>query len=230
MSQERSSVVLGLVLIGLALSAAMVFPVTSVAEVINTTFTVDAGTTYGPYDNETYYHTMIIGSSVLRGEVIIIGQGFYLTVRGEYTQHLKNIFVRDQFDFAINPAIDQYAFTFNNSDGVSSCLVRFVLEETWTRPVAFSSPATFIAWFGGLFLFIAGLVGLILKRVRERLVGELPSSGALILKQQLLKSIAIANPILEEWLHSEFSNPMKQVRHGNPGIGATESSAYVPLK
>ena len=28
----------------------------------------------------------------------------------------------------------------------------------------------------------------------------------------------------------EFSSPMKQVRHGNPGIGATKSSAYVPLK
>jgi len=27
-----------------------------------------------------------------------------------------------------------------------------------------------------------------------------------------------------------LSNPMKQVRHGNPGIGATKSSAYTPLK
>ncbi|MHA2135144.1 MAG: hypothetical protein ACXAEN_11895 [Candidatus Thorarchaeota archaeon] len=26
------------------------------------------------------------------------------------------------------------------------------------------------------------------------------------------------------------SNPMKRVSHGNPGIGATKSSAYVPLK
>ncbi|MHA2118248.1 MAG: hypothetical protein ACXABV_18630 [Candidatus Thorarchaeota archaeon] len=178
MSQERSSVVLGLVLIGLALSAAMLVPVTSVAEVINTTFTVDPGTTYGPYDDETYYHTMIIGSSVLRGEVIIVGQGFYLTVRGEHTQHLKNIFVSTQFDFVVNPAIDQYTFTFNNTSGVASCSVRFVLEETWTRPVALSSSGTFIAWFGGVFLFIAGLVVLFLKRVRERLVGELPSTGA----------------------------------------------------
>jgi small subunit ribosomal protein S19 len=28
----------------------------------------------------------------------------------------------------------------------------------------------------------------------------------------------------------EFSSPMRQVKHGNPGIGATKSSAYVPLK
>ena len=28
----------------------------------------------------------------------------------------------------------------------------------------------------------------------------------------------------------EFSSPMKVVKHGNPGIGATKSSAYVPLK
>ncbi len=28
----------------------------------------------------------------------------------------------------------------------------------------------------------------------------------------------------------EFSNPMMRVKHGNPGIGATKSSAYVPLK
>lgn len=28
----------------------------------------------------------------------------------------------------------------------------------------------------------------------------------------------------------EFSSPMRQVKHGSPGIGATKSSAYVPLK
>ena len=28
----------------------------------------------------------------------------------------------------------------------------------------------------------------------------------------------------------EFSNTMGRVKHGNPGIGATKSSAYVPLK
>ena len=28
----------------------------------------------------------------------------------------------------------------------------------------------------------------------------------------------------------EFSSPMARVKHGNPGIGATKSSAYVPLK
>ena len=28
----------------------------------------------------------------------------------------------------------------------------------------------------------------------------------------------------------EFSSPVKRVSHGNPGIGATKSSAYVPLK
>lgn len=28
----------------------------------------------------------------------------------------------------------------------------------------------------------------------------------------------------------EFSSPVRQVKHGNPGIGATKSSAYVPLK
>jgi len=28
----------------------------------------------------------------------------------------------------------------------------------------------------------------------------------------------------------EFAITMKQVKHGNPGIGATKSSAYVPLK
>ena len=27
-----------------------------------------------------------------------------------------------------------------------------------------------------------------------------------------------------------FSNTMGRVKHGNPGIGATKSSAYVPLK
>ena len=31
-------------------------------------------------------------------------------------------------------------------------------------------------------------------------------------------------------LLGEFSSPMRQVKHGSPGIGATKSSAYVPLK
>lgn len=28
----------------------------------------------------------------------------------------------------------------------------------------------------------------------------------------------------------EYASPMKQVKHGNPGVGATRSSQYVPLK
>jgi hypothetical protein len=171
LSQWKSTIVLGLVLIGIALSVAIVVPVASVEEVINTTFTVEAGATYGPYDDETYYHTMILGSSVLRGEVVIAGQGIYFTVGGEHTQHLKNIFVNAQFEFLVDPAIDQYTFTFNNTQGVASSSVRFVLEETWTRPVAFISPGTFIAWFAGVLLFLAAMIVLFFKRVMKRAIG-----------------------------------------------------------
>ena len=69
MIQRRSTAVLGLVLIGLVLSVSIVVPVTTVEEVINTTFTVEPRATYGPYDNATVYHTLIFGRSVLRGEV-----------------------------------------------------------------------------------------------------------------------------------------------------------------
>jgi len=30
--------------------------------------------------------------------------------------------------------------------------------------------------------------------------------------------------------NKSVSSPMGRVKHGNPGIGATKSSAYVPLK
>ena len=70
---------------GITLSATIVVPVTSVQEVINTSFTVEPGTMYGPYDDGTTYHTMIFSISVLRGEVVIEGQGVYLNVRGEHT-------------------------------------------------------------------------------------------------------------------------------------------------
>jgi hypothetical protein len=154
---------------GLALSAVIVVPVTSVEEVISTSFTVEPGTTYGPYDNGTVYHTRIFGISVLVGEVVIEEQGVYLTVSGEHTQHLKDIYVSAQHEFVIDPAEDQYTFIFNNTDGVASSSVRFILEETWTRPVALSSSGTFIAWFGGVFLFLAGLIVLAVNRLRRQL-------------------------------------------------------------
>lgn len=169
MRQGKPFAVLGLVLMGITLSATIVVPVTSVQEVINTSFTVEPGTTYGPYDDGTTYHTMIFGISVLRCEVVVEGQGVYLNVRGEHTQYLKGIYVSAQYEFVIDPADVQYTFTFSNTNGVVNSSVRFILEETWARPVALCSSGTFIAWFGGAVLFLVGLIALAVSRLRRRL-------------------------------------------------------------
>lgn len=154
---------------GLVLSTLIVVPVTSSEGMISVSFTIEPGTTYGPYDNGTVYHTRIFGTSVLMGEVVIEGQGIYLTVSGEHTHHLKGIYVSAQYEFVIDPAEDQYTFTFDNTDGIANSSVRFILEEAWTRPVALSSSGTFIAWFGGVLLFLAGLIVFTVNRLRMRL-------------------------------------------------------------
>ena len=59
-----------LTLSGLALLLICLIPVTSVEEIINTSFTVDPGTKYGPNDPGTSHHThlhfKILGKSLLR--------------------------------------------------------------------------------------------------------------------------------------------------------------------
>lgn len=159
-----------LTLLGLGLLLVCSIPVSSVEEVINTSFTISPGATYGPYDPAgTGYHTRIhflLDKSVLKGDVIVEGEGVYLTVNFYNTEHLNGIYIEGQYSFTIDPADDLYIFTFDNTEGQEESSVRFTLEEMWTRPLAFGSPPLFIAGLTGFLLFIIGLVTLTIKRAR----------------------------------------------------------------
>lgn len=157
-------------LLGLALLLICSVPTTSIEEVINASFTVSPGAKYGPADPGAGYHTRIhfkmLGKSVLKGEVTVEGEGVYLTAYGYNTQHLRNIYVKVHYSFTIDPADDLYAFVFDNTEGQTESLVRFRLEEIWTRPLAISSPPFFITGVIGFFSFLAGLVTFAITRFR----------------------------------------------------------------
>jgi len=150
---------LSLTLIGLALFFIALFPVTRIDEVINTSFALTPGTRYGPYDAGTVYHTrVLVFKSVLRGEIIIEGEGIYLTVNGWNAKNLQNIYVKGEKSLAIEPADDQYTFIFDNSEGSTPSLVTFRLTELWTA--SFSQPV-FVLGIVGLFLSVpSGIVTL----------------------------------------------------------------------
>ena len=171
-----SYAVIGLVVMGLALLSTISIPVTTGEVVISTSFSVGPSMTYGPYDDDTIYHIRIFGTSALRGEIIIEGVGIYLTVNGEHTQHLKGVFVNDRIEFEIVPAIDQYTFEFNNTNGVLASAVQFTLEEVWTRPVAMSATTIWGMWLGGFLIFMVGFLGFVIVRLRNRLI-KTPASN-----------------------------------------------------
>lgn len=157
-----------LTLSGLALLLICSIPVTSVYEVINTQFMVGPGAKYGPYDAGTYYHATMFGKCVLRGELIVEGEGIYLTAYGYNTQHLNGVYVIGKSGSTIDPADDLYTFVFDNTEGHSESLGRFTLEEIWTGPIASGSHTGFITALIGFFLFLAGLVAFAISRHRRR--------------------------------------------------------------
>ena len=171
-----SYAVIGFVFMGLALLSTITIPVTNSNVVISTSFTVGPSMTYGPYDDDTTYHTRIFGISTLRGEIIIEGVGIYLTVDGENTQHLKGVLVNDRFEFEIVSASDQYTFEFDNTNGVATSTVHFALEDTWTRPVAMSSTIIWGIWLVGGFTLLIGFLGLVIVRLRSQLTNT-PASN-----------------------------------------------------
>lgn len=138
--------------IGLTLFLIALIPVTRIDEVINTSFTLAPGTIYGPYNAGTYYHTRIwIIKSALQGDIIIEGEGAYISVNGFNAGELRNIYLKGEKGFTIEPADDQYTFTFDNTQGSAPSLVKFTLREVWT---ASYSPLVWILGLIGLFLMI----------------------------------------------------------------------------
>ena len=147
-----------LALIGLGLLLVCSIPVTNGEEAIDTTFAVDRSI-------ETYYHTQIFAKSALRGEILVDGEGIYLSVNGYNSRHLDNVLVREQFSFTIDPADDLYYFIFDNTERRTERSVEFRLEEILTRPIALSSPQGLIVELMAFFCFLAGIVGLAIKRL-----------------------------------------------------------------
>ncbi len=159
---------LSVALIGLAFLLVALFPVTRAEEVIATSFTLASGAKYGPYDAETVYHTRVLTfKSVLQGSVVVEGGGVYLTVRGYNAPlELRSFYVEEEKGFAIESADDQYTFTFDNTQGSASSLVKFTLREIWT---ATYSPTTLVLGLIGLFLLIpSGLITLTIAHIRAK--------------------------------------------------------------
>jgi len=171
MVKMRRGALAGLILtlLGLTILLFSAIPITSIEEVINTSFTVPPGTKYGPPDVGTIgYHTRIFGKSVLKVELLIEGEGIYLIVSGYNTQHLTNIYLKGLHSFIIDPADDLYTFTFDNTEGSAESLVKFTLKEVWTRPMVFGSPPLFILGLTGLLLFPVGLVTLAITSLKAK--------------------------------------------------------------
>jgi hypothetical protein len=132
-NKTKTFVGLALLLLGSSLFLLLFFCATRIDTVVEISFTLQPGETYGPYMNGTYYHTRVIAKSVLMGKVVAGGEGINFTASGFNTQRLKNVFVSQNYSFAIDPADDLYTFTFNNTGSDIQSVVQFTLEERWTN-------------------------------------------------------------------------------------------------
>jgi hypothetical protein len=156
--------VLGVFLVSLGVSA-LFFSLaiaTRTDTVIDTSFVLEPNEQIEPYDEDgTYYHTHVISKSTLMGEVLVESGNVNFTANGYNTHHLKNIVINQNYSLFIEPADDQYTFTFENT-GVAPSVIKFTLKERWI-PLLLLTPAFII-------LFILAPVGtaLIISGVRKK--------------------------------------------------------------
>lgn len=156
--------VLGIVLVSLAVILFLfsLLIATRTDTVIDTSFVLEPNEKIGQYDNGTYYHTHVISKSTLLGEVLVEGGSVNLTANGYNTQHLKKIVINQNYSLVIEPADDQYTFTFENSgDHLSS--IKFTLKERW-MPFLLLIPAFII-----LLILTAVGTALIISGLRKKL-------------------------------------------------------------
>lgn len=139
-------------LLGTSLLLLSLFTVAGNETVIDVSFILEPGDTYGPYNNGTYHHTTVITKSTLTGIITVEGAGINFTANGYNTQHIKSIFVNESYRFVINPADDSYLFTFDNTRGSLQNSVRFTLEERWIDIVML------IPGLIGLLILVPGLI------------------------------------------------------------------------
>jgi len=151
---------------GLAVLLVCSIPIMDIEKVIDISFVVGSGIEYGPPNAGTGYHTRVLGKSILRGEVLVEGEGIHLTVHGYNTQNLADVCVEGRYSFVVNPANDLYTFAFRNM-GANGSLVHLKLEEIWTRPMGIGSPPLFISGLVTLALFSAGTLISVVTHLRR---------------------------------------------------------------
>ena len=139
-----------LILVGIALFLISSIPFTRTDEVINTSFTISPGDSFGPYDEGTVYHTRVLVRSILKIEIVTRGGGIYMTAGGQNVQDLKDLFIEGRRSFRIEHANDQYTFTFDNKE-MSDSTVEFALTEVWTGSL---SPLIWVLGQAGLLLMV----------------------------------------------------------------------------
>ena len=151
----------GLVLLvfGSSLFLALFFRGTSTDTVIDVSLVLEPGEKY-----ETYHHTRVISKSTLAGEIVVEDEGINFTAYGYRTQHLKNVFVNQNYSFTVDPANDLYTFKFENSKSNVQSSIKFTLEETWLNFFMLIP-----AFIGLLILVPAGLV-LVIKDMGAHLI------------------------------------------------------------
>jgi len=127
-------IVVGLVFLSLGVSLFLLsFLIAAKTDtVIDVSFVLAPGEKRGPGENGIYHHTRVISKSSLTGDVLVQGGGINFTAGGFNTQHLENIFVGQNYSFAIDPADDLYWFTFDNTGSIQSS-IKFTLKEKWTN-------------------------------------------------------------------------------------------------
>jgi hypothetical protein len=129
---NEMKIVAGLVLLALGVSLFILSFViaTRTDTVIDISFVLEPSEKRGPGENGIYHHTRVISRSALMGEVLVQGGAINFTASGFNTQHLENIFIGQNYSFAIDPADDLYSFTFENTGSIQSS-IRFTLKEKW---------------------------------------------------------------------------------------------------
>ncbi len=157
-----------LLVICLFLISTAVIPVTDEEAVLDSSFFVDSGASYGPYDEGTVYHPKTLGSSLLQGEVSVDGGGVFLTVNGHYTEELKNIYITQHYTFTVMNAHEQYTFVFNNTGGSTQVSIHLTVAEVWTRPLAIATPLSVAITIGcGATIILVFLV-IVVRRLKPR--------------------------------------------------------------
>lgn len=146
---------------GVSLLLLSVFGVVGIETVIEISFVLGPCDKYGPYDNGTCHHTRVISKSTLTGEVVVEGAGIYFTVNGYNTQHLKNVFINQNYSFVISPADDLYTFTFDNTMGETESSIRFTLKERWINIILL------VLGLIGVLMLVPAVISLLIARLRE---------------------------------------------------------------